>query len=58
MEAIQQARDERRKYPERVFEFSIRTSEPYDCLECTEIPGFALTPKEEIIRILGYVDKP
>lgn len=57
MEAIQQARDERRKYPERVFEFPIRTTEPYDCLECTEVPGYELTPKEEIIKVLGYVDK-
>lgn len=58
MEAIQRAKDERDKYPDRVFEFPIRTTEPYDCLECTEEHGFALTPKEEIIRILGYIDKP
>lgn len=55
MEAIQRAKDERRKYPERVFEFPSRTTEPYSCLECTEMPGFPLTPMEDIIRILGYI---
>lgn len=57
IEAIQRAKEERRKYPERVFEFPTRITEPYICLECTEVPGFALTPKEEIIKVLGYVDK-
>lgn len=57
MEAIQRAKDERRKYPEHVFEFPTRTTEPYNCLECTMVPGFTLTPKEEIIKVLGYVDK-
>lgn len=56
-EAIQRAKDERDKYPERVFEFPSRITEPYNCLECTEVPGFSLTPKEEIIKLLGYVDK-
>lgn len=58
MEAIGQAKDARGKNPQSVFEFPLRTTEPYDCLECTEEPGFALTPKEEIIRVLGYVDRP
>lgn len=57
MEAIQQAKDERDKYPERIFEFPSRTTEPYSCLECSEVPGFSLTPKEEIIKLLGYIDK-
>ncbi|OGE27663.1 hypothetical protein A3B42_02405 [Candidatus Daviesbacteria bacterium RIFCSPLOWO2_01_FULL_38_10] len=57
MEAIQRAKDERRRYPERVFEFPSRTTEPFNCLECTEVPGFTLTPKKEIIKLLGYVDK-
>lgn len=57
MEAIQKAKDERRKYPERVFEFPTRTTELYDCLECTNLSDFSLTPKKEIIKVLGYVDK-
>ncbi len=58
MDAIQQAREEGNKKPGLVFENPIRTTEPYDCLDCTEEPGYKLTPKKVIINVLGYVDKP
>lgn len=57
-EALRRAKEEREQHPERVFENPIRTTEPYDCGECVEEPGYLLSSKADIIKILGYIDKP
>ncbi len=56
-EAINHAKEEAMRHPERVFDFHNRRTEPFVCLECTEIPGFPIAPKEEVIKTLGYVHK-
>lgn len=56
-EAIHRAKEEATRHPERVFEFHNRRTEPFVCLECTEVPGFPIAPKEEVIKTLGYAYK-
>lgn len=56
-EAIHRAKEEATRHPERVFEFHNRRIKPFVCLECTEVPGFSIAPKEDIIKVLGYAYK-
>lgn len=53
---VQMIEEERARHPERIFEHPERKSEAYACPECVHSPNFPLSPAEEIIRRLGYIE--